>query len=118
MRRLAAGLLIAAAAAAAGCSADDDPAPVTWTVEQAMSITEVRSLSARVRECEGLGRPVDADDGARYPRFGCFAGIRAYPYDFESIAVFFVLAPLEEYDGPASRHRLTSVRFVGGPGIP
>jgi len=29
----------------------------------------------------------------------------------------YVLRPLGKYDGPHSAHRLTNVRFIGGPGI-
>jgi hypothetical protein len=29
-----------------------------------------------------------------------------------------VLHPLSDYENSTSRHRLTNVRFVGGPGIP
>jgi hypothetical protein len=98
---------------AAACSGGGDSAP-GWTEREAESITTIRSLPATVRGCEGLG---ESDDG-RYARFECLAGTRAAWESYDTIAVTYVLHPLDEYDGPRSRHRLTNVKFVGGPGIP
>jgi hypothetical protein len=53
-----------------------------------------------------------------YSRFECLAGARAAFQRYDTVAVLYVLHPLEEYDGPTSRHRLTDVRFIGGPGVP
>lgn len=95
-----------------GC-AGDAPEP-RWTVPQAESITTVRSLPVRVLSCDGLGAP----EGGEYGRFDCVGGTRAPWERYDTIAVYYVLRPLAEFEGPRSRHRLMRVRFVGGPGIP
>jgi len=102
---------------AVGCSGDGDSGP-RWTERHAESIATVRSLPVNVLRCEGLGAA--ETDGARrsYSRFDCVGGTRATWEDYDTIAVLYELRPLERYDGPRSRHRLTNVRFVGGPGIP
>jgi hypothetical protein len=73
-------------------------------------------MPVRVRYCRGLGSSVDR----KYARFDCLASARAVraPYPFETVAVAYVLHPLEEYTGRKSRHRLSGVKFYGGPGIP
>jgi len=113
MPRLAGAAFVPAALLAAACSAGGDSGRF-WTEPQAESITTVRSLPVTVRGCEGLG---EGDDG-RYARFECLAGTRAAWESYDTIAVTYALHPLEAYDGPRSRHRLTNVKFVGGPGIP
>ena len=101
---------------AAGCAGETSSEP-RWTEREAASIT-VRSLPVRVVRCRGLGQP--ETDAARrsFARFDCLAGTRAPWETYDTIAVTYVLRPLEEYEGPRSAHRLTTVRFVGGPGIP
>lgn len=111
--RLAGAALAVAVVLATACSGDGDSRPV-WTEREAESITTIRSLPATVRGCEGLGE----SDRGRYARFECLAGTRAAWQTYDTIAVTYVLHPLEEYGGPGSRHRLTRVKFVGGPGIP
>jgi predicted small secreted protein len=89
-----------------------------WTVRQAESIDTIRGMPVRVRECRGLGGA--EGEMPRYRRFECVAGARAASdrFEFETLGVLYVLHPLGKYDGPRSKHRLTQVRFVGGPGIP
>jgi hypothetical protein len=110
-------LALLALALTAGCggSANDASAP-SWTAEQAESIVVVRGMPVRVRYCHGLG----PSDDRRYSRFDCLASASAArdPYPFETVAVVYVLHPLEEYAGTKSRHRLSRVKFYGGPGIP
>ena len=113
MSRLSGAALVPAAVLAAACSAGGDSGRF-WTEPQAESITTVRSLPVTVRGCKGLG---EGEDG-RYARFECLAGTRAAGEKYDTISVTYVLHPLEGYDGPRSSHRLTNVRFVGGPGIP
>jgi hypothetical protein len=113
MPRLSGAAMGLATVFAAACSGGGDSGP-GWTEREAESITTIRSLPATVRGCEGLG---ESDDD-RYTRFDCLAGTRAAWQTYDTIAVRYVLHPLDEYDGPRSRHRLTNVKFVGGPGIP
>ena len=113
MSRLSGAALLPAAMLAAACSGDGDSGHF-WTEREAESITTIRSLPATVRGCEGVG---ESEDG-RYARFECLAGTRAAWETYDTIAVTYVLHPLAEYEGPRSRHRLTDVKFVGGPGIP
>jgi hypothetical protein len=97
-----------------GASADTE---LYWTAEQAESIRSVRGLTVRRSECRGQGEPVES---GRYRHFRCVAGARATsdPYPIDTVAVLYVLHPRARYQGPASQHRLTDVRFIGGPGIP
>jgi hypothetical protein len=113
MPRLPGAALALVVLVCAACAGGGDSGRF-WTEREAESITTIRSLPATVRGCEGLG---ESDDG-RYARFECLAGTRAAWETYDTIAVTYVLHPLEEYDGPRSRHRLTNVKFVGGPGIP
>jgi hypothetical protein len=113
MSRLAGAALVPAALLAAACAGGGDSGRF-WTEREAESITTIRSLPATVRGCDGLG---ESEDG-RYPRFECLAGTRAAWQTYDTIAVTYVLHPLAAYEGPRSRHRLTKVKFVGGPGIP
>jgi hypothetical protein len=118
MTRSLTGTLVLLALVAAGCAGADAPSVPRWTEREAASITTVRSLPVRVLRCDGVGA-VDADGERRsYGRFECVAGTRAEGERYDTIAVFYLLRPLEEYEGPRSRHRLTRVRFVGGPGVP
>jgi hypothetical protein len=78
----------------------------------------VRSLPVRRVDCDGIGAAETDGDRRSYARFDCVGGTRAAWETYDTIAVFCELRPLEEYEGPRSRHRLTGVRFVGGPGIP
>jgi hypothetical protein len=94
---------------ATGCGDDGS----LWTVEQAESITSIRGTRVRVRECRGLG-----GENGRYERFDCLASTRTASDRYDTVGVFYVLQPLGAYDGPGSKHRLSQVRFVGGPGIP
>lgn len=66
----------------------------------------------------GSGAADTDGDRRSYERFDCVGGTRPAWEAYDTIAVFYELRPLEEYVGLRSRHRLTSVRFVGGPGIP
>jgi hypothetical protein len=110
--------LLVVAGVAAGCDGSSDPSPPRWTEAQAESVSRVRSLPVRNARCRGVGRPA-MDDGVRtFARFECVAGGRAPWQRYDTIAVFYVLRPLEAFDRPRSRHRLAEVRFVGGPGIP
>ena len=113
MPRSAVAALALVAALAAGCAGGGSSAR-GWTESEAESITTIRSLPARVLACDGLG----AGDDGHYARFSCTAGTRAPWQTYDTIAVTYVLHPLDEYDGSRSRHRLTNVKFVGGPGIP
>lgn len=109
-------LALLALALTAGCGGSDNDASARWTVEQAESIAVVRGMPVRVRYCRGLG----PSDDRKYSRFDCLASARAVrdPYPFETVAVVYVLHPFEEYTGTKSRHRLSRVKFYGGPGIP
>jgi hypothetical protein len=100
-----------------GASARDQPSPY-WQAWHAESISTVRGLPVRGRECRGRG-PAIVDDGVRwYRRFRCTARTRAPWETYDTIAVHYVFRPLGPYAGPQSPHRLTQVRFIGGPGIP
>jgi hypothetical protein len=102
----------------AGGNARDEPA--RWNRQQAESITVVRGMPVRVRHCRGVGRAREEHDRLAYRRFRCLAGARSRfdPYGIDTVAVVYVLYPLAPYDDPSSSHRLSDVRFVGGPGIP
>ena len=104
-------LLALALAGVAACGGDD---PVRWTVPQAESVAVVRGMPVNDPRCEGVGSEVDE----RFGRFRCTAGARRPTESFDSVAVHYELVPEEEYSGPASRHRLENVSFLGGPGIP
>jgi hypothetical protein len=112
MRWLLAGALVALSCVLVGCA--DSESVVRWTEREAESIRSVRSLPVNDAECRGLGK----EDGGEHARFECTAGTRAPWETYDTIAVFYVLHPLGEYEGPRSRHRLTNVKFVGGPGVP
>jgi hypothetical protein len=73
----------------------------------------VRGTPVRVRNCRGRGKNTE-----RYSSFDCLAGARISLDPYDTVGVFYTLHPLGKYEGPASPHRLTNVRFVGGPGIP
>lgn len=103
---------------AAGTAAAHDRPGAYWRAAQAMSISTVRSMPVRVRECHGLGRPRTPGGSRRYRHFRCVAGARAPWETYDTIAVLYVLHPLGPYVGPRSRYALTRVRFIGGPGIP
>lgn len=120
MPRLLTSWLVLVLCIAAGCADANAPPEPLWTVRQAESITSVRGMPVRVRHCRGLGRGRRGEGAIRYRSFDCLAGGRAVsdPYDFDTVGVLYVLHPLGEYEGPRSEHRLTNVRFIGGPGIP
>ncbi len=101
-----------------GVAQGHDRPGALWSVAEAESISVVRSMRVRVRECRGLGRPVTHDGRRRYRHFRCLAGTRAPWQTYDTIAVLFVLHPLGQYTGPRTRYTLTNVRFIGGPGIP
>jgi hypothetical protein len=65
-----------------------------------------------------MGAGERSDTVVRYRRFACLAGTHTKFQRYDTVGVFYVLHPLETYKGPFSRHRLTNVRFVGGPGVP
>jgi hypothetical protein len=44
--------------------------------------------------------------------------VRASFDHYDTVAVLYILHPLGDYIGPNSGHRLSNVRFVGGPGVP
>ncbi len=104
-------LLALALAGIAACGGDN---PVSWTVEQAESIAVVRGTPVNDPRCEGVGSEVDE----RFERFRCTAGARRPTESVDTVAVLYEFVPEEDYDGPASRHRLEKVSFLGGPGIP
>jgi hypothetical protein len=108
------GLLLLVSCVAAGCTDADAPSERVWTEHQAESITSVRGTPVRVRDCRGRGKKQDD----RYSSFDCLAGARNTLDRYDTVGVFYVLHPLGKYEGPTSAHRLTNVRFVGGPGIP
>lgn len=101
-----------------GCAEEKDPGVAEWTVQQAESITSVRGMSVRVRYCRGLAGSFRGEAKERFRRFVCLAGARASFDRYDTVGVLYMLRPLGDYDGPDSRHRLSNVRFVGGPGIP
>lgn len=90
----------------------------SWTVRQAESIREVRSMPVHVLECRGLGRALVREGASRFRHFRCTAGTRAPWERYDTIAVFYVLHPLDCYRSERPRYSVTNVRFVGGPGIP
>jgi hypothetical protein len=100
-----------------GCGSSNDSAEPSagrlWTPAQAASISSIRGLPVRVRQCHGRG-----EKAKRYRSFRCVAGARAAGDRYDSIGVLYVLEPLGSYRGPTSPHRLRDVRFIGGPGIP
>jgi hypothetical protein len=98
--------------AAAGCAGGDSEP--RWTVSQAASITTVRSMPVHVVRCRGLG---EAEERS-FTRIECTAGTRAPWETYDTIGVTYVVRPLAEYESPRSRHALSQVRFIGGPGIP
>jgi hypothetical protein len=118
MRTWVAFGLVAAACLVVGCMGEDRPHVVRWTVQQAESITSVRGQPVRVRHCRGAGSSERRGDAVLYSRFKCLAGARASFQQFDTVAVLYVIHPLADYDGRTSRHRLTNVRFIGGPGVP
>jgi len=112
------GWLLLPALVAAGCagaSMSDEP---RWTERQAASITTVRGMHVRAVRCRGLGRHEARNDRHAYTRFDCLAGTRAPGERYDTVTVMYVLRPLAKYERPHSAHRLTNVRFIGGPGIP
>jgi hypothetical protein len=113
MARFLAPALLVLALTATGCAGGGESEP-RWTAREAASITTVRSMPVRVVRCHGLG---EAEEHS-FTRFDCLAGTRAPWETYDTIAVTYVLRPLAEFDGPRSRHGLSRVRFIGGPGIP
>jgi hypothetical protein len=118
MRNGIAAWLALVSSLGAGCTDANDPRVYLWTVEQAESITSVRGQPVRVRHCRGIGRGERGEHPARYRRFRCLAGARAEFDRYDTVAALKVHQPLGDYENSTSRHRLTNVRFVGGPGIP
>ena len=111
-------LVMAVAVLAASRAATAHDRGAYWRVAEAESISSVRGTPVRVRECRSLGRPSTVNGVRRYRHFSCIAGARRPGERYDSVAVVYVLHPLGPYRGPRSRHALTNVRFVGGPGIP
>jgi hypothetical protein len=90
-----------------------------WRIAEAEAISNVRGMRVRVRECRGLGMVLATDGVRRYRHFRCVAGARASWQSYDTVGVLYVLHPLGPYTGPGeSRHILTNVRFIGGPGVP
>jgi hypothetical protein len=103
---------------AVSCGTADTESMPRWTVRQAESISTIRGMRVRVRQCRGLGEATSDGGSRRFRRFACVAGARREGEAFDTVGVFYDLRPLGEYDGPSSRHALANVRFIGGPGIP
>ena len=89
-----------------------------WPAWQAESISTVRGMPVRGRDCRGVGRAIVDDGVRRYRRFRCAARARAPWETYDTIAVLYMVHSLGPYAGPASPHTLTQVHFIGGPGIP
>lgn len=118
-RNRALALVAGAAVALAGaCASEQDAKEAAWTVAEAESISSVRGLRVRVERCRGLGGAEGDERPRRYHRFACVAGARNPRDPVETVAVLYELSPRAPYEGPASKHVLVNVRFVGGPGIP
>jgi hypothetical protein len=101
--------LTAVAIAPGGCGNEDGG----WTVAQAESITSVRGLPVRVRECRGVGDASGQGAARRYERLRCLAGARLPGERFDTVAVRYEIQPTG-----GSEYELRKVRFIGGPGIP
>jgi hypothetical protein len=101
-----------------GCAFGNESRVVEWTVQEAESITSIRGLTVRVRSCRGVDGHQGGGTESRFRRFSCVAGARAEFDRYDTVGILYVLHPLEDYDGVSSRHRLSEVRFLGGPGIP
>jgi hypothetical protein len=113
-------VILVVAVLSAGCMGSEArDGEIGWTRQQAESITVVRGMSVRVRHCRGLGSPVEQAE-REYRSFRCLAGARARfdPYGIDTVAILYVLHPVAPYASPSSGHRLSHVRFIGGPGIP
>jgi hypothetical protein len=102
-------LALATVATALGCGEDDHG----WTVAEAESVTEVRGLPVRVRQCRGLGEATRDGATPRYDRFRCLAGARLEGERFDTVAVRYEIRPADGSD-----YELQRVEFIGGPGIP
>lgn len=118
MRRTFAALTVVVAGIAVACGNDDAGSVPRWTVRQAESVSTIRGMRVRVRECRGLGNSARDAGLRRFRRFACVAGARRPGETFDTVGVFYDLRPLGKYEGPASKHALENVRFIGGPGIP
>jgi hypothetical protein len=107
--------LVSAAIAGTACGSRSGE---YWRQREAASITTIRGMPVHVLECRGLGKAVVDNGVRRYRDFRCLAGGRAPGETYDTVGVFYVLRALGPYVGPRSRHTLTQVRFIGGPGIP
>jgi hypothetical protein len=105
---LAAGCALVAGACAAR---SPRPTPVRWTAGQATSIRSIRGTPVRVRTCVPAGGLVRTSTGTYAARFRCVAAARLAHEDYDSVAVTFLLRPLERFRGPGSRYVLADVRF-------
>jgi hypothetical protein len=85
-----------------------------WTVPQAETIATVRGMRIHNSDCRG--EPPSRSE--RYQRFTCVAGTGLPSDRYDTVAVTYVLRPLGEYRGAASKYVLSDVHFIGGPGIP
>jgi hypothetical protein len=101
--------LPAAAIALAACGDEDRG----WTVGRAESVTSIRGLPVRVRECRGVGEASGEGAARRYERFRCLAGARLPGERIDTVAVLYEIRPKGGSD-----YELQRVRFTGGPGIP
>jgi hypothetical protein len=118
VRRALAALTLVVCGIAVGCGDENGRLVRLWTVDQAESISTIRGMHVRVRECRGLGHAERDDESRRFRRFACVAGARRPGETYDTVGVFYDLRPLDAYEGPASKHALENVRFIGGPGIP
>jgi hypothetical protein len=118
MRRLPRQGLLLLAIVAAGCLGADTVDEPRWTEPEATAITTIRGMRVRAVRCRGLGPHELRDNRNTFARFDCLAQTRAPFQRYDTVTVLYVLHPLDEYEGRRRPHRLTNVRFVGGPGIP
>jgi hypothetical protein len=118
MRRLPRDGLVLLAIVAAGCAGADTADEPRWTEPEATAITTIRGMPVRAVRCRGLGPQEIRDDRKTFTRFDCLAQTRAPWQRYDTVTVLYVLRPLDEYERHRRPHRLTNVRFVGGPGIP
>jgi hypothetical protein len=118
MRRLPRDGLVLLAIVAAGCAGADTADEPRWTEPEATAITTIRGMPVRAVRCRGLGPQDIRDDRKTFTRFDCLAQTRAPWQRYDTVTVLYVLRPLDEYERHRQPHRLTNVRFVGGPGIP
>ena len=99
------------AAAVCGCS-NSGPHETGWTVDRAESVTTIRGMAVRVRQCRGLGTPDGKGETRSYRRFACEAGARRPGESYDTVGVYYEIR-LRGSGG----YVLDDVRFLG-PGVP